>query len=160
ERLVGHRLHEAVAEEVERRALRADRLAVRHALLELDVRVLAAGADRAVVDERAAGDHGGAVRDGDARVLEAARGVAGPDPELRDLAEAARRGVLVALPAGLGVVDRTETLVQELDLVEGFPIGVVRGLVHEAVRSSVEPRGRLRLVVAVGAAEPESEEGE
>src|SRR5205085_4498878 len=108
ERAVRDGLDEAVAEQVERGAEGAHRLLSRdgvaaaddaggverrHALLNLRV-------DGSVVDERAA-----------RRVYEVVVRVVVPGPQLDDLTDAAGHRVLMALAAGLRVVDRAESVV-------------------------------------------------
>ena len=68
ERLIGDRLNKAVAQQIQRKAKRADRLCVRYALLNFLVRKSGVGANGAVIHERAAGDYFGAVSDGDFRI--------------------------------------------------------------------------------------------
>src|SRR5262249_22617133 len=66
-----------------------------------------------------------------------------PGSELSDLAGGAADGVLVAFPAGLGVVDRPQTVGDLLDAVE-FPFGVIEiGLRSESVGQVVESGGRF-----------------
>src|ERR1700680_1803025 len=72
EGLISDRLDEAVAQQIQGKAKRADRLRIRNALLNLGVRKGGVGANGAVIHERSAGDHLGSVSDGDFRVEEAA----------------------------------------------------------------------------------------
>ena len=140
ERLVRHRLDEAVTQEAERDPRRHNGFRQRHAFLNLRVRKLGAGADGAVVHERAAGDDHGSARNGDRGILEPSAGAVA-DPQLRDLAGRPRDRVLVALAAGLGVVERAEPIVHPLHLVEPRLVGLVGGVVHQAVAQVVERQG-------------------
>jgi hypothetical protein len=135
ERPVRNRFNEAVAEEAERHSERVDGIAIRHALLGLRT-------NRAIVDQRAAGDRVLAIVDANHRVLKpAVNGVAGA--QLADLTGTTADGVLVTLPAALGVVDRTEAVIDRLDFVECLTVRVVRRLIGQAVRLTVEPDRRL-----------------
>ena len=96
-----------------------------NALLDLERGKRGARADGAIVDEIAARDHRRPVPDGNARVDEAARGVAVSRAQLGHLAGAAGVRVLVALAAGLRVVERAEP-------------------VRDVPRRRRTPRGRLR----------------
>jgi hypothetical protein len=133
ERGVRDGLDEAVAERVERGAEAEDGLGAGAALLYARV-------DGAVVQERAAG-----------AVDEVAEGVEVAGAELCDLADGAGHGVLVALGAGLRVVDGPEAVGDDVHLLEGGLDGVELGLllrgrpVEEAGDGLVvEGRGRLR----------------
>src|SRR5207237_3660820 len=122
QRRVGDGFDEAVAQRVQRGARGVDRLRPRksggeerrHALLNLRV-------DGAVLDERAAG-----------RVNEdrpAARGAAESfydvaGAKLRDLADRARHRVLVALAAGLRVVDGPQPVLYLVHLREDELVGL------------------------------------
>src|SRR5205085_11331975 len=93
-------LDEAVAERVQGSAEGEDGLGAGPTLLYR-------GVGGAVIEERAAGG-----------VNEVAVGVEVACAKLRDLADAARHGVLVALGAGLRVVDRAEALRDVVSLLE------------------------------------------
>ena len=143
ERRVRHRLHQAVSQQVEGEPGRADRLRVGHPLLNLGVGERGVGADGAVVDEGAVGDDDGAARDRDVRVAEPAVGAEVADPQLADLARPAGDGVLVALAAGLRVVQRSQAVSDLFDLVEAGPISVVGRVTDHPIALVVEPRGRF-----------------
>ena len=147
ERVAVDGLDEAVAEGVEGGAERAHLVATQDPLL--DGRV-----DRTVVDERAAG------------VVDEIDAVEMAGPDLGDLADGPRNGVLVAFGAGLSVVDGTEAVVDRLDLFEDSAVGVERQLVGgEAVRQVVEARRGLGRCIGEGGRQHEpsdrhSEEGQ
>src|SRR5262249_35833483 len=88
-----------------------------------------AGVDGPVVDQRAAG------------MVDERYPVEVPGAELRDLADAAARRVLMAFAARLGVVHRSEPVGDRLALVEDRASGVEVGLGQEAVGQVVEARG-------------------
>ena len=98
------------------------------------------------------------VPDRDARVDEAARGVAVSRSQLGHLAGAAGVRVLVALAAGLRVVERAEPVGDPLDAVELLAVGFVGVLVHEAVAGAVERGGRLLRAAADGAADGQAQD--
>src|SRR6266581_3044358 len=65
-------------------------------------------------------------------------------PQLRDLTRSARGGVLMALAAGLRVVERSQTIRDLFHLVECLLIGLVDGVIARAVAQVVESGGCLR----------------
>src|SRR5205823_4480702 len=130
----------------ERRARGADRLGVGHPLLDLRIGERGTGTDGPVVHERAAGDDDLAARDGNVGVPEAPVFAAVADAQLGDLARAARGGILVTLAAGLGVVERTQPVVDGFDFVEAVLIRMMGGVVHHAVAEVVESGGCLGLL--------------
>src|SRR5215470_8037962 len=105
EGLVGDGFDVAVTEHADGKAESADEFGLRDALLNFGGGEGAAGADGAIVHQRAADDLS-AVRDCDAGCGEAAVSVVVSDAQLGDLASAAGNGVLVAFAAGLRVVER------------------------------------------------------
>src|SRR5260370_14350213 len=66
------------------------------------------------------------------------------DAKFRDLAGAAGRGILMALAAGLRVVERAEAVGDLFDFIKLRLIRGMRGVVHQAVGLVVEAGGRLR----------------
>src|ERR1700747_601632 len=70
ERLVGERLDEAIAQQIQRKAKRPDRFCLRNPLLNLVVRKSSVGANRAIIHERPAADHFGSMIDRDVRISE------------------------------------------------------------------------------------------
>src|SRR5580693_5909472 len=93
----------------------------------------AAGADGTVVDQRAAFDDLRAVIDGHFGILKHAVGVLVSDAQFGNLARAARGGILMALAAGLRVVQRAQSVGKMLDLFKRVLIRGVRGVVSETV---------------------------
>src|SRR5438046_10077615 len=65
-------------------------------------------------------------------------------PQFRDLTGCARGGVLMALAAGLGVVEWSQPIRDFFHLVEGVLIGPVGGVIDRAVAPVVESGGCLR----------------
>src|SRR5207244_12893383 len=78
-----------------------------HPLLTLRVRAPRVRASGPIVDERATGNGNGAARDRDVGVLKPPVRPQMTHPQFRDLTRCARGGVLMALAAGLGVVERS-----------------------------------------------------
>ena len=62
------------------------------------------------------------------------------DAQFGNLAGAARGGVLVALAAGLRVIQRSETVGEMLDLLERVLVRGVGRVVNEAITFVIEPR--------------------
>src|SRR5439155_21337470 len=94
-----------VGRQVEGRARRASGLGGGDPLLNPRVRKLRVRAKGPVVDERATGNGNGAARDRDVGVLRPPVRPQMTHPQFRDLTRCARGGVLMALAAGLGVVE-------------------------------------------------------
>src|SRR5439155_24565616 len=61
-----------------------------------------------------------------------------PHAQLRDLARAARARVLVALAAGLRVVEGTDAVVHDFGLIELLLVGLVGGVVDHPITPAVE----------------------
>src|SRR5207245_2052023 len=104
EGLIGNRFDESIPQEVQRQAVRPDRLRLGHPLLDLGVGKRGVRTDGAIIDERAARDDLASMRDGEVRISETPIGSSMPHAQLRDLARATRARVLLALAAGLRVV--------------------------------------------------------
>ena len=68
--LVGDRLDEAIAQQIQRKAKRPDRFCLRNPLLNFVVRKSGVGANRAIIHERPAADHFGSMIDRDVRISE------------------------------------------------------------------------------------------
>src|SRR5438309_11570052 len=66
------------------------------------------------------------------------------DPQFRDLTRPARGGVLLALAAGLRVVEWSQAIRDFFHLVEYLVIGLVDGIIGRAVAPVVESGGCLR----------------
>src|SRR5262249_54640741 len=79
------------------------------------------GVNGAVVDERAAGG------------IDELEAVEVPGAELGDLAGGTSHWILVALPTGLRVVDRAETFLDRVDLLEGTARGIEVRLLRKAI---------------------------
>src|SRR5207245_4854682 len=94
--------------------------------------------------ERASRDHDLAARNRDVRVAKLPIRTEVAHAQFRDLAGSAGGGVLVALAAGLGVVERAQPVADLLDFVEGRQIGFMGRVIDEAVALVVEGAGRLR----------------
>src|SRR5262249_16692448 len=99
ERLIRHRFDEAVAHQIQGDSCRADLCGGGHAFVDLCGGESPARADRAVIDQRPAGDDLGASGNRDLGIAEAAVRAAVANSELRDLARAAGRRVLMTLAA-------------------------------------------------------------
>ena len=118
-------------------------------LLNFRVGESAAGADGAVVDQRAAFDDFCPVVDGYPRILEHSLGIVVSNTQFGNLAGAPRGGILVALAAGLCVVQRSEPIGEGLNFFEFRLIGGVRGSVDQSITLVVEagwerPRAPVR----------------
>src|SRR5439155_23101310 len=127
--------------QVQRQAVRPDRLRLGHPLLDLGVGKRGVRTDGAIIDERAARDDLASMRDGDVRISETPIGPPMPYAQLRDLARATRARVLVALAAGLRVVEGTEAVVHRFGLVEFLLVGLVGGVVNHPITPAVEACG-------------------
>ena len=57
-------------------------------------------------------------------MLNEIRAIEMPGPHFTDLADRARNGILMALGTGLGIVDRTEPVANELTFLECRFVGV------------------------------------
>jgi len=81
---------------------------------------------------------------GDVRISEAPIGSSMPHSQLRDLGRPARGWILVALAAGLRVVDGAEAVIHCFGFIEFLFVGLVGGIVNHAVTLVVEACGGLR----------------
>jgi hypothetical protein len=64
--------------------------------------------------------------------------------QFRDLATAARYGILVTLSTGLRVIQRSKPIRHTLHLVELHLVGLMRWIINHAVAFAVEARWRFR----------------
>ncbi len=144
QRLIGDGFHQTVAQQVEGPARRANGLGVGHPLLNLGVRERRVRANGPIVDERATGNGNGAARDRDVGVAKPPIGSQMTHPQLGDLTRSARGGVLMALAAGLRVVEWSQAIRDLFHLVEYLLIGLVDGVIARAVAPVVESGGCLR----------------
>src|SRR5207245_9287894 len=96
-----------------------------------------------IVDERATGDDNRPARDRDVGVAEPPIGSQMTHPQFGDLTRCARGGVLMALAAGLGVVEWSQPVRDFFDLVEGVLIGLVGGVIDRAIAPVVGSVGGL-----------------
>src|SRR5216117_4051373 len=142
--LLGDGFVEAVAQQVEGGARRADRLRVGHPLLNLGIRERGVGANGPIVDERATGDDDRPARDRDVGVAEPSIRSQMAHPQFRDLTRSTRGGVLMALAAGLRVVQGSQAIRDFFHFVECVLIGLVDGVIARAVAPVVESGGCLR----------------
>src|SRR5207249_6161315 len=110
--------------------------------LDLAVGKGAVGADRALVDESAPLDGHRSAVDRNFRIAKAPVGGRVTNAQLLHLARTTAHRVLMALAAGLRVVERTEPIGDCLKLVEHAEIALVRRLIREAVAFVVEAGGR------------------
>lgn len=138
ERAVGDGLHKPVAKEIKRQTSGSDGLAVRHSFLKLDVGKGAARADGTVIDQSASGNDGLPIGNGDAGILKLAVRPPMPDTKLRHLAHTASSGVLMALAARLGIVNRAKPVANVFDFVELRLIGCVGSLINQPVGLAVK----------------------
>src|SRR2546430_7954100 len=97
---------------------RANRLRVGHPLLNLGIRERGVGANGPIVDERATGDDNRAAPDRDVGVAEPPIRSQMAHPHFRDLTRSTRGGVLMALAAGLRVVEWSQAIRDFVHLVE------------------------------------------
>src|SRR5580658_4030219 len=81
--------------------------------------------------------------DGNFRVLKLALGIGMSDAQFVHLARAARGGILMALAAGLRVVERAEAIGEGLNFFERGLIGAVSGGVDHTIALVVKARGSL-----------------
>src|SRR5439155_7729328 len=95
-------------------------------------------------DERATGDDNRPARDRDVGVAEPPIRSEMTHPQFRDLTRSARGGVLMALAAGLRVVEWSQAIRDFVHLVECRLIGLVDGVIVRAVAAVVESGGSLR----------------
>src|SRR6266516_5760105 len=139
--MVGNGYHKTVPQEIEREPGHEDGLSIRDPLLDLRVGECGVRANGAIVDERAPGDHDRTTGNRDVRVAELSGGIEVADAQLADLAGTPRCRVLVALAAGLCIVERSQPIVDVLDLVKALPVGVVGRIIDHAVALVVEGAG-------------------
>ena len=140
----------SIPEEVHRQAARTDCFRLGHPLLNLGVGKSRARTNGAIIDERAARDDFASVRDGDVRISETAIGSSMPHAQLRDLGRPARSRVLMALAAGLRVVEGAEAVVHCFGFIELLSVGLVGGVVNHAVTLVVEACGSFRTGWRIG----------
>src|SRR5262249_48713993 len=91
------------------------------------------GADGPVVDQRPVGDGRGSIVDGERSRYEVAVCIVVARPEFSDLADGPRNRVLMALPAGLRIVDRAKPITGALDLIERVLVGGKGRVVGKAI---------------------------
>src|SRR5712664_667882 len=130
-----------------RYARRADRFAVGHAFVNLCVGEGFARTDGTVIHQRASRDDFCAAGDWDLRIAKTAIWSAVAHPQLRNLACSARRGVLVALAAGLRVVKRAQTVLYRLYIVKPRLVSLMSRIIHQTVALVVEAGGSLRALL-------------
>ena len=85
----------------------------------------------------------GTVSDRNARVHELSGAVPMANAQFRDLADASADGALVALAAGLGIVNRAKSIADRFHLFKCFLILLVSILIDQAIRRTVKSRGSL-----------------
>ena len=139
--LVRNGFDEAVTEKIEGDAEGPNLFAVGNMLLNFGAGEGAAGADGAVVNQGAAFDDFRAVVNGNFRVLKVAVEVTMTYAQFGHLAGAAGDGALVALPAGLRVVEGAEAVGGSFCFVELGLIGDVSGGVDKAIALVIEAGG-------------------
>ena len=144
ESLIRDRFHKAITENIQRDAEGANLLGVRDAFLDFRAGKGAIRADGAVVHEGTPLDDLGAAGDGNFGIHKLAAGAAVTDAQLVDLAGTPGDGILVALAAGLRVVERPKALGDAVRFLELCLIRRVRGVIHQTVGLIVEARGRFR----------------
>src|ERR1051326_7804969 len=103
--LVGYRLHKAVSQEAHGDAVGPDRFSVGYTFLNLDIWEGRIGANRAIVHQRSAEYNLRAAGDRNVRILKAVVRAKMSDSQLDYLAATSGYGILMALPAGLGVIE-------------------------------------------------------
>src|SRR5260370_382176 len=141
--LIGDGLHESITENIKRNSEGTNVLRIWNALLNFRAGEGSVRANGAVVHQGAALNDLGTAGDGNLGILELAAGTAVTDTQFRDLAGATGSGILMALAAGLRVVERPQPVGYLLDFVELDLIRRVRGVVHQPVALVVEARRRL-----------------
>src|ERR1700731_3923605 len=133
ERLIGNGLNEAIAQKIQRQPERADRLGLGNAFLNFFVGKRRTRANGAIIYQRAASNHLCSVGDWDFGSAKAPARPVMADPQFRYLRRAAGPGTLVALRAGLCVVQRSKTVTQLLDSLELHLVSLVRYIINRAV---------------------------
>src|SRR5262249_36597620 len=143
ERLIRERFDESIAEQRYGHADGADRLGVGHTLLDFRTGKRRVGTDGTVIHQRAAGNHLAAVSDRNLRILEVSIAIQVTRANLGDLARSAGNGILVALAAGLRVVEWSEAVRDLFYGIEFREVRLMRCLVGDAIAAVVESRWRL-----------------
>src|SRR6202166_4398973 len=110
ERLIGNGLNEAIAQKIQRQPECADRLGLWNAFLNFLVRKRPIGANGAIIHQRAASNDLCSVSDWDVGSAKAPVRSLMTDPQFRPLRRCARHWTLVALGAGLRIVQRSKTI--------------------------------------------------
>ncbi len=141
---VGYSFHKSIAQEAHGNAERANFLGIGDALLDFRGGESGIGANGPVIYKRTAFDDLCAASNGDFRILKFTAGTAMANAQFGDLARTARRGVLMALTAGLSVIERPQTLRNALRFVEPLLISRVGGIVDHAVGLVIKATGRFR----------------
>src|SRR5260370_617536 len=142
--LAGDGFDKTIAQNIERYAESADFFGVWDAFLNFRAGEGSVRTDGAVVHERATFDDLRSASNGDIGIYELAVGATVAHAKFADLAGAARGGVLMALAAGLRVVERAQAVGDLFDFVELDLVGGVGGVVRETVGLIVEAGGSFR----------------
>src|SRR2546422_9760346 len=129
EGLICHCFDKSISQEVQRQAARADCFSLGHPLLNLGVGKSRVRTNGAIIDERAARDAFASVSYGDVRISETPLGSSMSHSQLRDLARPTRCRILVALAAGLRVVEGAEAVIHCFGFIEFLFVGLVGGIV-------------------------------
>ena len=107
EGLVRYRFHKAVPQQVHRDAVRPDRFAVRYTFLNLNAGEGSTGANRPIVHQCSTGNDLRTVSDWNVGILKPVVRAKMSHPQLDYLAATSGYWALVALPAGLGIIEWT-----------------------------------------------------
>src|SRR5260370_3132405 len=144
ESLVRDGFDKSIAEHVQRNAKGGNFHWVRYSFLNLRAGKGGIGTDRPIIHQRTVLDDFRSARDGYLWIHELAVGSTMADAQFRHLAGAAGSGILVALAAGLRVIERTEAVGDGFGLLKLGLIRRVRGVIHQPIRLVVEASRRLR----------------
>src|SRR5258708_28449594 len=131
--LIRDGFHKAVAHKIQRNAEGANFLRIRHSFLNFRAGESGIRADGAVVHERASFDDLRSTSDGDFRILKFAIRATVSHAQFGDLARAPGSRILVALAAGLRVIERAEAVGDLFDFIELDLVGGVGGVVDQPI---------------------------
>src|SRR5260370_4948746 len=143
ESLVRDGFDKSIAEHVQRNAKGANFLRVRHTFLNFRAGKGGIGTDRSFIHQRTVLYDFRSARVGYLWIDELAVGSTMADAQFRHLAGAAGSGILVALAAGLRVIERTEAVGNGFGFLKLGLIRRVRRVIHQTVGLVVEAGGRF-----------------
>src|SRR6185437_6217558 len=136
-----HRLDETASQRAEGDTQGTNRLGILYTLQNPDIRKSTARTNGSLIYQRAPRDDFGAVVNGDLRVLELAVRSFVPNSQLRYLARTPGHRALMALTAGLGVVERPQPARDDFERFELHLVALMRLRVDDTVAGVVETDG-------------------